>query len=71
MKFLDFVFFFQYFDNFETALRNRIIDIQNRLIRSNIDRISAEDLNELNVLYIKLDFLDLIYRDLLKFYRDM
>lgn len=71
MKILDFSFFFQYFDNYECALKNRIIDIQNRLIRSDINMISASDLNELQILYIQIDILRKIYRDLKEFYRDL
>ena len=70
MKFLDFVFFFQYFDNFETALRNRITDINNRLIRSGFELVSSADLLELYTLYIKIDLLRKIEGDLKSFFRD-
>lgn len=71
MKILDFSFFFQYFDNFECALKNRIIDIQNRLIRSDVSMISSADLTELQVLYIQIDLLRKVYHDLKEFYRDL
>lgn len=71
MKILDFTYFFQYFDNFEVDLKNRIIDIQNRLLRSDITMISTSDLNELQTLYIQIDLLRKVFYDLKEFYRDL
>ena len=71
MKFLSFTIVFQYFDNFETALKNRYIDICNRIIRSNIDYISSADLNELSVLFVQIDFIQRIQRDLFSLFRDL
>lgn len=65
-----YIILYQYFDSLEISLSEQIDNLQKRVIYRDDRNISFEEIHSLELLKVKLDFVRMIEREVLKLFME-